>query len=104
MILKLTKTLRPTVLFWATIVLMTIINLRTVPVGFHPHHDGLILSTIQLLKSSLLNGGDYSFNQYGSFWAMPYLIISLVVPSAAVAVGFLVFTLFLNVPKYRENI
>jgi len=95
MILKFTKTLRPTVLFWATIVLMTVINLRSVPVGFHPHHDGLVLSTIQLLKSSLLNGGDYSFNQYGSFWAMPYLGIALAVPDNLLLFSMRAMTIFI---------
>jgi hypothetical protein len=74
---------------------MTVINLRTVSVGFHPHHDGLILSTIQLLKSSLLNGGDYSFNQYGSFWAMPYLGIALTVPDNLLLFSMRAMTIFI---------
>ncbi len=69
-------------IYWSIIWLLTLVNLNTVLVGFHPHHDGLMLSTIRLLKASLLSDGSYPFNQYGSFWAMPYLVISLVTPDS----------------------
>ena len=70
------------VIYWITISFLTLVNLNTALIGFHPYHDGLMLSTIRLLKESLLNGGAYPFNQYGSFWTMPYLGISLMIPDS----------------------
>ena len=82
-------------LFWPAIGAVALVNLNTVFIGFHPHHDGLMLSTIRLLKVSFLTGGDYPFNQYGSFWAMPYLGISLLVSDSSLLVAMRVFTLLL---------
>lgn len=49
-------------------------------INFDPHHDGIILTTVNQLKSSLVTGGSWPFNQYGSAWAIPYLLISFLVP------------------------
>jgi hypothetical protein len=54
-----------------------------------------MLSTIRLLKVSFLAHGDYPFNQYGSFWAMPYLGISLLVSDSLLLLAMRVFTLLL---------
>ena len=66
-------------------------NLLWIPIcflNFDPLHDGTILATINQLKISFLNGGDWPFNQYGSSWAFPYLAVSYLVPPS-----FLLFTL-----------
>ena len=71
-------------LFWA------FGNLLWIPIcflNFDPHHDGLILATINQLKGSFLNGGDWPFNQYGSTWAFPYLVVSYLVPSNFLLLG-----------------
>lgn len=77
-----------TVIYWSTITFLTIVNFGTTFIGFHPHHDGLVFTTIRLLKDSLLHGGEYPFNQYGSFWAMPYLGFSL-----SISDGLLLFSM-----------
>jgi len=48
--------------------------------GFHPHHEGLMLSTLQLTREVIANGGELPFNQYGPVWTLPYLIFSLAFP------------------------
>jgi hypothetical protein len=95
--MKMTERLKLSQYYWPSVALLAIINLNTVIVGFHPHHDGLMLSTIRLLKASFLSGGDYPFNQYGSFWAMPYLGISFLVPdnSLLFSMRMLTFLLYL---------
>lgn len=82
-------------IYWSMISMLILVNLNTVFVGFHPHHDGLMLSAIRLLKASLLSGGSYPFNQYGSFWAMPYLVISLFVPGDLLLFSMRVLTIFI---------
>lgn len=67
-------------LFWLLITFLSVVNVIPIFIGFHPHHDGLMLATIRLLKESLLGNGSYMFNQYGSFWTLPYLFISFFVP------------------------
>lgn len=49
-------------------------------INFDPHHDGIILTTVNQLKLNMQNGGPWPFNQYGSAWAFPYLLISYLVP------------------------
>jgi hypothetical protein len=58
-------------------------NLLWLPIcflNFDPHHDGIVLATINQLKISFLNGGAWPFNQYGSTWVFPYLAVSYLVP------------------------
>ena len=55
--------------------------------NFDEHHDGLILSTIRLGKTALIEGGDYPFNQYGPFWTIPFLVISLIIPEGFLFLG-----------------
>jgi hypothetical protein len=88
MILSLKSIPKVTVIYWSTITFLAIVNFGTTFIGFHPHHDGLVFTTIRLLKDSLLHGGEYPFNQYGSFWAMPYLGISL-----SISDGLLLFSM-----------
>lgn len=49
-------------------------------INFDSHHDGIIITTIQQLKINISNGGPWPFNQYGSVWVFPYLLVSFVVP------------------------
>lgn len=49
--------------------------------GFHPYHDGLMLSTLQLTKSAFLEGTTLPFNQYGTIWTLPYVLFSIAFPS-----------------------
>ena len=59
-------------------------NLTWLPlcfIHFDSHHDGIILATINQLKISLSDSGPWPFNQYGSAWVIPYLIVSYIVPS-----------------------
>lgn len=67
-------------LFWIIFLFLSALNAIPIFIGFHPHHDGLMLATVRLLKESFLNSGSYPFNQYGSFWTLPFLLISLSVP------------------------
>lgn len=49
----------------------------TLTSGLDSHHDGLVITTINLTKSALLNGGDAPFNQYGPFWSVTYGLLAL---------------------------
>jgi hypothetical protein len=46
--------------------------------GFHPHHEGLMLATLNLTSDAIKTGGSYPFNQYGPFWTLPYLTMNLI--------------------------
>lgn len=65
--------------YWITILILVLVNFSTIIYGFHPHHDGLMLATVRLLRESFLNNGEWPFNQYGLFWAFPYFLVSLLV-------------------------
>lgn len=54
---------------------------------FNPHHDGLMLTTVRLTRDSLLHGGDWPFNQYGSFWVFPYTLITFWVPDSLLLIA-----------------
>lgn len=73
--------------------LLGAIQFITVFTGFHPHHDGLMLGTVRILKESFLHHGSWPFNQYGSFWVIPYLGISLIIPDAYLLVAMRLLTL-----------
>ena len=68
--------LKSKVKFVVLFLFLSLIWLPLAFLNFDSHHDGLILSTVRLTKQSLLNGGEYPFNQYGPFWATPFLVIS----------------------------
>jgi hypothetical protein len=82
-------------LYWSLVAILTFFNSTIVFYGFHEHHDGLMLSTIRLAKSSLLSGGEYPFNQYGSFWIAPYLGISLITPDSSLLASMRLITFIL---------
>ena len=45
--------------------------------NFDMHHDGLITTNFQEIRSSIQNEGFWPFNQYGVTWIIPYLPIIL---------------------------
>jgi hypothetical protein len=45
--------------------------------GFHPHHEGLMLATLNLTSDAIRTGESLPFNQYGPFWTLPYLTMEL---------------------------
>lgn len=63
-------------------------------INFDEHHDGLILSTIRLTKTALFQSGEYPFNQYGPFWVIPFVLLSLLVPKAFLFLGVRFLTVF----------
>ena len=54
---------------------LSIVFGSTLGYGFVAHHDGLILVNVDLLYNSIIDGEPWPFNQYGSFWILPYLAI-----------------------------
>ncbi len=63
-------------------------------INFDEHHDGLILSTIRLTKTALIQGGEYPFNQYGPFWIIPFVFLSLIVPNTFLFLAVRFLTVF----------
>ena len=45
--------------------------------GFHPFHEGFMLATLNLTTEAIKTGDPLPFNQYGPFWALPYLAMEL---------------------------
>lgn len=89
--------------FWKLILgIEIIVWIPLVFIGFDSHHDGLILTNVNLLKDSLQNNGEWPFNQYGPFWIIPYSLITYFLPSnlvflaiRAITVGFYLLTSYL---------
>ena len=57
-------------------IVITLLSLAWLPLpffNFDSHHDGLILTTVRLTKMAAAQNGSYPFNQYGPFWAWPYI-------------------------------
>ena len=85
-----------------TLLLQIIIWIPLSFIGFDAHHDGLILTTIEMLHDSIRNNGEWPFNQYGPFWAMPFTVLTYALPSEwifvvirLITVGFYLLTGFL---------
>jgi hypothetical protein len=69
-------------LLWKIILFVQIVVWIPLPfLGFDSHHDGLILTTVHMLREAILNGGAWPFNQYGPFWAMPFVLGTIAFPS-----------------------
>lgn len=60
--------------------------------NFDSHHDGIVLTTVNQLKISLTSDGPWPFNQYGSVWAFPYLLVSFAIPHEFLLVGIRLLT------------
>ena len=50
--------------------------------GFHPHHDGLMLSTITLTRDAIIHHHSLPFDQYGPFWIFIYALPSAIFPAS----------------------
>lgn len=69
-------------LLWKIILFIEIIVWIPLPfLGFDSHHDGLILTTVNLIQDAIRNGGEWPFNQYGPIWAMPFVLGTFPFPS-----------------------
>jgi hypothetical protein len=72
-------------LTWKLVLLVVVLLwIPLVFIGFDSHHDGLILTTVNMLNDSIQNQGQWPFNQYGPFWASPYLLITYALPDELV--------------------
>jgi hypothetical protein len=76
------KISRSTAMQRILITLLTLIWAPLLFINFDSHHDGLMLTTINSLRAALTGGQDWPFNQYGSFWAFPYVLFSYLFPSS----------------------
>jgi hypothetical protein len=61
--------------------------------GFYSHHDGLILANVRLLREAIAHGGQWPFNQYGSFGILPQTWFSYLFPAQYQLLGIRIFTL-----------
>ncbi len=61
--------------------------------GYYSHHDGLILANSRMLRNAMTGGGDWPFNQYGSFGIIPQTLFSFFFPSDFLLVALRIFTL-----------
>jgi hypothetical protein len=90
-------------IIWKIILLLEIlIWIPLLFIGFDSHHDGLILTTVNMIQDSIQNKGEWPFNQYGPFWALPFSLITYALPHdwvfvtlRIVTVGFYFLTGFL---------
>ena len=72
-------------LIWKIILLLEIlIWIPLIFIGFDSHHDGLILTTVNMIHDSIRNRGEWPFNQYGPFWAIPFVLFTYFLPNALV--------------------
>lgn len=62
-------------------------------INFDSHHDGLILTTVKLTENAINQGGSYPFNQYGPFWALPFVWVANLAPDNATFLMIRVLTL-----------
>ena len=61
--------------------------------GYYSHHDGLILANVRLLREAISHGGQWPFNQYGSFGILPQTWFSYLFPTQYQLLGIRIFTL-----------
>ena len=88
---------------WKLMLLIQIlIWIPLVFIGFDSHHDGLILTTVNMLHDSFRDKSAWPFNQYGPFWAMPFTLLTYSIPDTLIftalriiTVGFYLLTGFL---------
>ena len=62
-------------------------------INFDSHHDGLILTTVKLTENAINQGESYPFNQYGPFWALPFVWVANLAPYNATFLMIRVLTL-----------
>jgi hypothetical protein len=74
------------------ILLLGLAWLPLIFLNFDMHHDGLIVVSVENLKLALFNHGAWPFNQYGSTWIFPYVIVASIVPSSYLLLGIRLLT------------
>ena len=72
-------------------------------INFDSHHDGLILTTVKLTENAINQGGSYPFNQYGPFWALPFVWVANLAPYNATFLMIRVLTLLFYFCSRLEN-
>jgi hypothetical protein len=61
----------------ALISILILVSLFWIPnvfLGFHPHHDGLMIATLNLSWAAIQDSSQLPFNQYGPTWPLIYLL------------------------------
>ena len=82
-------------LVWKFILLLEVaIWIPLVFIGFDPHHDGLILTTVHLTQDAIRFDGAWPFNQYGPSWALIYSAFTWGLPDNLVFLGLRCMTVF----------
>lgn len=76
-----------------TAALLTFLWVPLVTLDFDSHHDGLIMTNVQLMKNAIVNGGEWLFNQYGSFWIFPHAFFSMLFPPSLLLLSIRIFTI-----------
>jgi hypothetical protein len=56
-------------------------------IGFNSHHDGYVFTAARLTRDAMLQGGDWPFNQFGSFWVFPQALLGFFIPDKYLFVG-----------------
>jgi hypothetical protein len=64
-------------------------------IGFNSHHDGYVFTAARLTRDAMRQGGDWPFNQFGSFWVFPQALLGLFIPDKYLFVGTRYLTLAL---------
>ncbi len=80
---------------WMVISWLSAIALAPLPfvAGYYSHHDGLILANVRLLRGAIAHGGQWPFNQYGSFGILPQTWFSYLFPTHYQLLGIRIFIL-----------
>jgi hypothetical protein len=82
-------------LMWKFILLLEVaIWFPLVFIGFDPHHDGLILTTVHLTREAIQFDSPWPFNQYGPSWALIYSAFTWGLPDNLVFLGLRFMTVF----------
>jgi hypothetical protein len=80
---------------WKFILLLEVaIWFPLVFIGFDPHHDGLILTTVHLTREAIQFDSPWPFNQYGPSWALIYSAFTWGLPDNLVFLGLRFMTVF----------
>ena len=75
------------------VLFLMLVFIPAIFINFDPHHDGLILTTVKLTENAINQGGSYPFNQYGPFWALPFVLVANLAPDNATFLMIRVLTL-----------
>ncbi len=82
-------------LMWKFILLLeVVIWFPLIFIGFDPHHDGLILTTVHLTREAIQIDNLWPFNQYGPSWVLFYSAFTWGLPDNLVYLGLRFMTVF----------